>query len=40
VVRGLAVATGYVQRLGFFAIEYITFRAGKKERRGADDKEH
>jgi len=30
----------YVQRLGSFAIEYITFRGGQKERRGADDKEH
>ena len=39
-VRGLAVATGYVQRSKFFAIEYITFQGGQKERRGADDKEH
>jgi hypothetical protein len=30
VVRGRAVATGYVQWLGFFAIEYITFRGGQK----------
>jgi len=30
VVRGRAVATGYVQRLGFFAIEYITFQGRQK----------
>ena len=27
---GRAVATGYVQRSGFFAIDYITFRGGQK----------
>jgi hypothetical protein len=27
---GRAVATGYVQRLGFFVIEYITFQGGQK----------
>jgi hypothetical protein len=30
VVWGRAVATGYVQRLGFFVIEYITFQGGQK----------
>ena len=30
-VWGRAVATGYVQRLGFFAIEYITFEVRERE---------
>jgi len=30
----------YVQRLGSFAIEYITFQAGKRSDEEADEKEH